>query len=58
MRTEEEMFDLILGAANRDNRIGAVYMNGSWANPNVKKDIFKGYDIVYAVTETADLSFF
>ncbi|SFB03039.1 aminoglycoside 6-adenylyltransferase [Clostridium frigidicarnis] len=52
MRTEKEMFDLILGVANRDNRIRAVYMNGSRTNPNVKKDIFQDYDIVYVVTET------
>lgn len=52
MRTEKEMFDLILGVANRDSRIKAVYMNGSRANPNVKKDIFQDYDIVYVVTET------
>jgi len=41
MRTEKEMLDLILGVANRDSRIRAVYMNGSRANPNVKKDIFQ-----------------
>jgi aminoglycoside 6-adenylyltransferase len=52
MRTEKEMFDLILGVANRDERIRAVYMNGSRANPNIKKDIFQDYDIVYVVTET------
>lgn len=53
MRTEKEMFDLILGVANSDDRIRAVYMNGSRANPNVKMDIFQDYDIVYVVTETA-----
>lgn len=53
MRTEKEMFDLILSVANGDNRIKAVYMNCSRANPNVKKDIFQDYDIVYVVTETA-----
>lgn len=53
MRTEKEMFDLILDVANSDDRIMAVYMNGSRANPNVKKDIFQDYDIVYVVTETA-----
>ncbi len=53
MRTEKEMFDLILDVANRNNRVRAVYMNGSRANPNVKKDIFQDYDIVYVVTETA-----
>ncbi len=53
MRTEKEMFDLILGIAKKDERIRAVYMNGSRTNPNVPKDIFQDYDIVYVVTETA-----
>lgn len=52
MRTEEEMFDLILDVATEDERIRAVYMNGSRTNPNVPKDIFQDYDIVYVVTET------
>lgn len=53
MRTEKEMFDLILGVADRDDRVRAVYMNGSRANPNAKRDIFQDFDIVYVVTETA-----
>ncbi|MBS2967878.1 aminoglycoside 6-adenylyltransferase [Metabacillus sp. KIGAM252] len=53
MRTEKEMFDLIIGTAERDHRIRAVYMNGSRTNPNAPKDIFQDYDIVYVVTETA-----
>lgn len=52
MRTEQEMFDLILRVAREDDRIRAVYMNGSRTNPNVPKDIFQDYDIVYMVTET------
>jgi aminoglycoside 6-adenylyltransferase len=52
MRTEKEMFDLILSVASNDERIRAVYMNGSRANPNVSKDIYQDYDIVYVVTET------
>lgn len=47
------MYDLILGVAQKDERIRAVYMNGSRTNPNVPKDIFQDYDIVYVVTETA-----
>lgn len=53
MRSEKEMFDLILGIAKKDERIRAVYMNGSRTNPNAPKDIFQDYDIVYVVTETA-----
>ncbi|MGV3465073.1 MAG: aminoglycoside 6-adenylyltransferase [Heyndrickxia sp.] len=52
MRSEKEMFELILGIAQEDERIRAVYMNGSRTNPNVPKDIFQDYDIVYVVTET------
>lgn len=40
MRSEQEMFDLILNTARDDERIRAVYMNGSRTNPNAPKDIF------------------
>ncbi len=46
------MLELILTVAKGDDRIRAVYMNGSRANPKVKKDILQDYDIVYVVTET------
>ncbi len=52
MRSEKEMYELILGIANRDERIKAVYMNGSRTNDNAPKDIFQDYDIVYVVEET------
>lgn len=41
MRTEKEMFDLIEETARKDERIRAVYMNGSRTNSNVPKDIFR-----------------
>ena len=43
--------DLILGMARTDERIRAVYMNGSRTNPNAPKDIYQDYDIVFVVTE-------
>ena len=52
MRTEKEMYDLILNIAKNDERIRAVYLNGSRTNPNVPKDIFQDYDVVYVVNET------
>jgi aminoglycoside 6-adenylyltransferase len=52
MRTEQEMFSLILNIAKADNKIRAVYMNGSRVNPNVEKDKHQDYDIVYVVSET------
>ncbi|HYE11732.1 MAG TPA: aminoglycoside 6-adenylyltransferase [Patescibacteria group bacterium] len=52
MRSEQEIFDLIISTAQGDERVRAVYMNGSRANPNVQKDIYQDYDIVFVVTET------
>jgi aminoglycoside 6-adenylyltransferase len=49
VRSEKEMMNLILSIANDDERIRAVIMNGSRTNPNVKKDIFQDFDIVYLV---------
>jgi aminoglycoside 6-adenylyltransferase len=53
MRNEKEMFELIKNVAQNDERIRAVYMNGSRTNPNAPKDNFQDYDIVYVVTETS-----
>lgn len=52
MRNEETMYKLFLDIANADNKILAVYMNGSRTNVNVPKDIFQDYDIVFVVKET------
>ena len=52
MRTEQEMYKMILEIAESDERIRAVYMNGSRTNKNVPKDIFQDYDVVYVVTDT------
>ncbi|HET7580812.1 MAG TPA: aminoglycoside 6-adenylyltransferase [Bacillales bacterium] len=51
MRSEKEMMDLIMGTAEEDERIRAVILNGSRANPNVQKDCFQDYDIVYVVRD-------
>lgn len=51
MRTEEEMYRLILGVAKADARVRAVVLNGSRANPNAPKDKYQDYDIVYVVRE-------
>jgi aminoglycoside 6-adenylyltransferase len=52
-RTEKEMLDLILNYANTDDNVRAVIMNGSRVNPNITKDPFQDYDIVYLVHEVA-----
>lgn len=53
MRNENEMMELILNVAKNDDRIRAVYMNGSRVNPDVAKDKYRDYDIVFVVTEMA-----
>jgi len=53
MRSEREMLDLIVGTAEGDERIRAVIMNGSRANPNAPRDMFQDFDIVYVVTDVA-----
>jgi len=53
VRSEQEMLDLILDTARRDDRIRAVIMNGSRANPNAPRDPFQDYDVVYLVTDVA-----
>lgn len=52
VRKEKEMMDLILSTAKDDDRIKAVYMNGSRTNPDAVKDIFQDYDVVYVVDST------
>ena len=52
MRTEGQMTDLILSTAREDDRIRAVILEGSRANPKAPKDIFQDFDVVYVVGET------
>ena len=53
MRTEQEMMALILRVAKSDNRIRAVSLEGSRANPAVPKDQYQDYDITYYVEDIA-----
>lgn len=53
MRTEREMFALLRDFALSDERIRAMWLNGSRANPDADKDIFMDYDVVCAVTDLA-----
>jgi Streptomycin adenylyltransferase. len=46
------MMDLILDIAKNNDRVRAVYINGSRANPNVAEDEYRDYDVVFVVTET------
>jgi aminoglycoside 6-adenylyltransferase len=53
MRSENEMFDLIMDTAKNDDRIRAVLLNGSRTNPDARPDIFQDFDITYFVTEVS-----
>ena len=59
MRTETEMLDVILQTA-KTLQVKAVAMSGSRTCPNVPKDEFQDYDVVYIVDDldnlTSDLS--
>jgi len=48
-RSEVEMMDIILRVAENDPRVLAVLQDGSRSNPNVARDIFQDYDIIYVV---------
>ncbi len=52
MRSETQMLELIRNTALEDERIRAAWLEGSRANPNVPRDIFQDYDVVYVVNET------
>lgn len=51
MRTENEVLTQLIDFANVDHKVRAVILNGSRANPNVGKDIFCDYDVVFSVTD-------
>lgn len=53
IRTQQTMMALILDIATRDDRIRAVFLNGSRANDRVKRDAWQDYDIVFVVTDLA-----
>ncbi len=57
MRSEREMLELIINTARKDERIRAVIMNGSRANPNASRDPFQDFDIVYVVTDVAPFKY-
>lgn len=50
MRSEEEIMDLVMGLAREDDRVRAVFLNGSRANPKGVRDAFQDYDIVLVVS--------
>lgn len=51
MRSEREMYDLILEYALRDERVRGVILNGSRADPEAPPDHLRDFDVVYLVTD-------
>jgi aminoglycoside 6-adenylyltransferase len=51
MRSESEIYNLINKITEYDERIRAVLLNGSRANPIAKKDKFQDFDIIFIVKE-------
>ncbi len=51
MRSEKEILDGVLDFAQNSEMIRTVWLNGSRVNPNVTKDIFCDYDVVFVVTD-------
>ena len=49
MRSTTEIKNLILDFAKKDNRVRAVLLNGSRANPKIKADILQDFDVVFIV---------
>lgn len=43
------MMELILSAAREDDRVRAVVLGGSRADPGAKRDLFQDYDILFLV---------
>lgn len=49
MRNADEIKNLVLDFARADDRVRAVLLNGSRANPNLKADKFQDFDVVFVV---------
>jgi aminoglycoside 6-adenylyltransferase len=51
MRSEAEIMELILSTAVADERVRAVILNGSRANPGIRPDKYSDFDVVYYVND-------
>ncbi len=51
MRIAQEIKDQIIRFAETDERVRAVLLNGSRANPNIEPDKFSDFDIVFVVNK-------
>ena len=53
MRSEDEMIAQILDVANKNEKVRAVLLTGSRANPLAAKDILQDFDVIYIVEQIA-----
>jgi aminoglycoside 6-adenylyltransferase len=51
VRKEREVVTKLLQYAHDDEKVRAVLLNGSRVNPNVTKDLFCDYDMIFVVTD-------
>ena len=54
MRTEKEIYDLVLNFAFQDERIRIVTLEGSRTNVNIPKDNLQDYDITFFVIDMGE----
>ena len=51
MRAETEIKNLIVDFGTKNDRVRAILLNGSRANPNARHDKFQDFDIVFLVRQ-------
>lgn len=51
MRSEAEMFELVVSKGKTEEEVRAILLNGSRANPEVAPDKFQDYDLLYLVKD-------
>ncbi len=51
MRSDEQIYDIVLNFAKEDERIRAVTLEGSRTNKNIPPDRFQDFDITFFVTD-------
>ncbi len=51
MRSEKQVYDIILTYAKADERVRMVTLEGSRTNTNIPPDDFQDYDITFFVTD-------
>lgn len=51
MRSEQQMYDIILGYAESEEQVRLVTLEGSRTNRNILPDEFQDYDITFFVTD-------